>query len=81
MDETPCTIPNEWETSPKRRRSKKDKVSGKVQLVVSKLYKMGKAIQMLRYVGKSEITLVLMKVHKSVCISHIGGASMFFLKT
>lgn len=48
----------------------------KYTLVVGKLYKMGRVIPMLRFLGKNDATLVLMEVHEGVCESHIRGRTL-----
>jgi hypothetical protein len=44
--------------------------------VARKLYKMGRASQMLRCFGEEETSLILLEVHEGVCGSHFGGRAL-----
>lgn len=48
----------------------------KYTLLLGKIYKMEKATPMLRCLDESDTALVLTKVHKGACNSHIGGKSL-----
>ena len=61
---------NEEETQMIKRRE------AKFTMVAGKLYKMGRATPMLRYLGEDETDLVLLEVHEEVCGSHLGGQSL-----
>jgi len=50
--------------------------ASKFTMVARKLYRIGKAMTMLRCLGESETRLLLLEVHEGVCGSHIGGRAL-----
>jgi len=52
------------------------KRASKFSMVAGKLYRMGIANPMFRYLGENETNLVLLELHEGVCGSHIGGRAL-----
>ena len=50
--------------------------ASKYTLLSGKIYRMGKVAHMLRCLEESNLVLVLTRVHKGACSSHIGGKDL-----